>query len=516
MAKYLYGANVKAVQQFIFQTDKLTEIIGASELVEQICTSLFGSQIGKSIEDIDRDPNCIIAAAGIVKYIFDNETECQTLVRVFPKEVFNAAPGIVFNQAVVKLEGEKPTTNELRKLEDRLKTQRNKAVPPLEIGLRIMERSRRTGLPGIKFEGEEVLDKATKLKREGNEIGKESLKEKLFKTGNCLFPSDIKELASKGNYIAIIHADGNNLGKAIRDLNETSENHESTPKDSTKLNKDFSRAIEEATLAAARTAVLKTFGIKPEELEREKTVTIHMRPVILGGDDFTVICNAEYALELTKTYLAEFETESKLKFKDKGLNYLPPLTACAGIAYIKTNYPFHYAAKLAEDLCAFSKNIAKQKNPDAVPACLTFHKVQSSFVGEYKELIERELTATATKLSFCGGPYFISKLPAPNDREEYQHSTVEELLAQIDFLRNEHTPTSKLREWISTCHISKSLAIEDLERIIKILNDRDKIDIVKGLGLGILYEKINTSIGDVITQTTLYDAITIHSLNSKT
>lgn len=509
MAKYLYGANVKAVQQFIFQTNKLTEIIGASELVEQICTSLFRSQLGKAFSD----ENCIIAAAGIVKYIFDKKEDCQNLVRTFPMVVFNAAPGIVFNQAVVTLEGEKPTEDELKELEQRLKTQRNKAVPPLETGLRITERSRRTGFPGVEYDGKEALDKATKLKRKANEIGKESLKEKLFKTGNFLFPFDIKELASKSNYIAIIHADGNNLGKAIRDLNENSDNLESSKKDSTKLNKDFSQAIEEATLAAARTAVLKTFRIKPEELGGEKSVIIPMRPVILGGDDFTVICNAEYAFELTRIFLAEFEIESKSAFEARGLNNLPSLTACAGIAYIKTNYPFHYGAKLAEDLCAFSKNIAKQNNSDSVPACLTFHRVQSSFVGEYKELIKQELTAPATRLSFCGGPYFIShKPPTKKDHKEYEHLTVNELLKQIDWLKNKDTPTSKLRDWISTCHINKSLAIEDLDRIIKVLNDRDKIDIVKGLGLKSLLDKINE---DANQKTTLYDAITIHSLNSK-
>ena len=62
MTKYLYGANVKAVQQFIFQTNKLKEIIGASELVEQICTNLFEKQV----EEFKAD-NRIIAAAGIIK-----------------------------------------------------------------------------------------------------------------------------------------------------------------------------------------------------------------------------------------------------------------------------------------------------------------------------------------------------------------------------------------------------------------------------------------------------------------
>ena len=39
--KYLYGAAVQGIQGFIFQTNKLREIVGASELVEEICTDMF-------------------------------------------------------------------------------------------------------------------------------------------------------------------------------------------------------------------------------------------------------------------------------------------------------------------------------------------------------------------------------------------------------------------------------------------------------------------------------------------
>lgn len=46
MAKYLYGASVQGIQQFIFQTNELKDIVGASELVEFICTKLFKEVVG--------------------------------------------------------------------------------------------------------------------------------------------------------------------------------------------------------------------------------------------------------------------------------------------------------------------------------------------------------------------------------------------------------------------------------------------------------------------------------------
>ncbi len=43
VTKYLYGAAVQGIQGFIFQTNKLKEIAGASEMVEQICTNEFAT-----------------------------------------------------------------------------------------------------------------------------------------------------------------------------------------------------------------------------------------------------------------------------------------------------------------------------------------------------------------------------------------------------------------------------------------------------------------------------------------
>ena len=73
---YLYGAAVQGIQEFIFQTNKLREIVGASELVEEICTSKFARVLGKKgkykelKELLIKDENAIVHAAGNIKYIF--------------------------------------------------------------------------------------------------------------------------------------------------------------------------------------------------------------------------------------------------------------------------------------------------------------------------------------------------------------------------------------------------------------------------------------------------------------
>ena len=70
MSKYLYGAAVQGIQEFIFKTNELKHIVGASELVEQICTSAFDA--------FAEHGDSIVRAAGNIRVIYDNE-EVQAL-----------------------------------------------------------------------------------------------------------------------------------------------------------------------------------------------------------------------------------------------------------------------------------------------------------------------------------------------------------------------------------------------------------------------------------------------------
>jgi len=88
---YLYGASVQGIQEFVFKTNKLKEIVGASEIV-------------KSIEDEIEKYNpseILVNAAGNVKAIFDEE-HIQKIVLEFSKTIMQKAYGITLSQATVE------------------------------------------------------------------------------------------------------------------------------------------------------------------------------------------------------------------------------------------------------------------------------------------------------------------------------------------------------------------------------------------------------------------------------
>lgn len=501
---------MQGIQSFIFQTNVLREIAGASELVEQICTQKFAEAINKTVEELGKDTNAIVTAAGNIKYVFNDEERCKALVRNFPKTAMEFAPGITISQAVVKVDGEFEKKH-LDELERRLRTQRNKPMRPFDVGLMAMERSRKTGLPAVKYDvkEKEYRDLGVVLKNEAIETEEmESpvygrIVEKFFgKDASVRLALDFKKITrSKSkdySWLAVVHADGNNMGIAIQKLAEATQNLKG--KSFIEEFRKFSLALDNSTVTAANMAYAEII-----KNQKEKAKYPPFRPIVIGGDDLTIVCRGDLALEFTKLFLENFRTETEKWFNE--LPFIIPflkngLTACAGIAYIKESYPFHYGYHLAETLCGEAKKVAKDGlgKDETTPSCLMFHKVQDSFVEEYKEIRERELCAGKgdKKIRFDFGPYYLELTKKTPTIEK-----LEKCVSQFEG-KEGNVIKSHLRQWLTDLHNNPDLAKQKLERLISAASKstKEKLNI-----LGLPNSAIQQG------KSPVYDWLTIHSIN---
>ena len=450
---FIYGAAVQGIQNFIFRTNELKDIVGASELVERICTSLFEEEFKQSGEPI-------VMAAGNIKCVFQNEEECRKAVKLFPKKVMEAAPGITISQAVVKTTAEELETvfpSLMNRLEGKLHAQRNRQAKNMTLGLMSMERSRKTGLPAVECVKGEYIDEATQCKRKLSEGAKVTIKlcEKSFGQKE-LSPRNIAlniaDMTNRNDWIAIIHADGNGLGEVVQRKSRTKEGLAS-----------FSQKLDEATVQAARAAFKSIITSEQYEQNSEK---FPFRPIVLGGDDMTMICRASLALPYVEAYLKNFEEATKQK-----LGAVNGLTACAGIAYIKSSYPFHYGYELAETLCSQAKKVSKSPQlcqpGKPAPSSVMFYKVQSSFVEDYDSLISKEKTPCDGVL-LSAGPYFL------HQTESYW--TINELETNVSLLSGDdgNVVKTKIRKWLTSMHQERNLASQDRSRSMDILTASQK------------------------------------------
>lgn len=407
---YLYGASVQGIQEFIFKTNKLKEVVGASEIVKNI-----SKHFDQEHEDSYNCDEVLINAAGNIKVIFKDKNECKKVVKNFPKQIQKNAYGITISQAVVQLISDKYTQDDIDELEKNLKIQRNKPSIALDLSLNIMKLNPKTAKPLINKDN----DKSTEQKLKAfTSIEKDEKYKELSNISN-----------DNKNKLAVIHADGNGLGQLIPKLKE-------------KLNMElsvFSEKLDDATKKAFKDA---------------KNEKMKIREVILGGDDMTVICNANDALEFTKNFLDNFEKETLSALNCK-------LTACAGIAYTNEKYPFHYAVNVAETLCGVTKKHAKklvEGTDTPAPSSLMFHNIQSSNFQSWDKFITDELTITndKEKIRLDFGPYYL---------DEKNQPLINDFLNTVGAYACEDSPISRLRAWLSELHKSDKYATDMLNRI---------------------------------------------------
>jgi len=465
---YLYGLSVQGIQSYIFNSNKLSEIIGGSEVIELCCTKWFAD----FKKEHHLNGTLISAAAGKIRYVTSNRAEVELIYQEYAEVMRSKAAGLPYSQAVVEV-GDAINKAALNKLRIALDAQRN--CPPYSGDARTMARERapRTGGAAVRehkwktsnnAEDKEFIDALTDAKestirdtrtnalKTTTGLG-EKVKVDTMKEGNYTYPTEFAELA-KGNgksWLAVIHVDGNGVGKLINELLDAEG-------DQTEKLQRFSTALEEATKVAFEKAVETTLFTQ-KVLETCEGNIVPIRPLILGGDDLQVIVRGDLAIAFTKAYLSAFEIETRT---NEQLHEFCPngITACAGIAFVKEKFPFHYSAHLAEQLCGWSKDKTNRE-----VSAFQFHMVRDSFIEKYKDIIEREYKYGNNYFEY--GPF----VTTPNS--VVKGVAADTLTDDLNLLADKRAPVNGIRQWLSTVFTDAAMAAELKRRMVN--QDTDNI-----------------------------------------
>lgn len=215
-------------------------------------------------------------------------------------------------------------------------------------------------------------------------------KEELFQL-NLLDEKDL-------NWLAVIHADGNGLGAIFQDFLNVAKlgNTDAATYKATYSN--FSDALDASCRLAATLALRDVWENdgKPENL--------FFRPLIVAGDDLTVVCEGKHGLLFAKCFLQHFANVTCANPEIKAVCGKHGLTAGAGIALVKAHHPFHRACDLAEELARTAKTLAKKVTPPV--SALDFHVALDGALstGDARMVEGRQ---EETHSSLRGGPYCI-------------------------------------------------------------------------------------------------------------
>lgn len=399
---WLYMFKASGLQDFIFATNRLKHAIGASQMILQ----LTEHWLVESLKSLDVSAQNILQnAAGQGAIRFDDEATAQRFASIWPLLCSVLAPGLDMRGALVELGDDYPSAR--MRAEQELRAQRNTINPRLPIATPATLRAPLSGQPAVKADRDDgLLD--------------ESMVRKLSHTQSILKPEDVNpnwaseldwstdtEVIAKSErgLIAIIHIDGNGLGRFLMGLREKLN---ARGVDVVSFYRELSSGLSSVTKSAVVVAV-HALDLAPVMGQ------IPFRPLIIGGDDVTVLTRDCDALPFCETFLAAFERKTHALFNALSETYKislgehDGLTACAGIVYQKSRSPLLTGYALCEELCSYAKRKLRGQS-GAGHSGVMFARALDHSHEDLMRLMDDDFVHGQTKLCLSAGPYTTSYL----------------------------------------------------------------------------------------------------------
>ncbi len=386
-------------QNFIFDTTKRRENVGASELVHRleqwVRDALKDEFTGFSSSwriTGNRSAQLLVAAAGSAKMVVRDPEKGRALVGNVTARALREAPGLdvcgvvgePFDWDDANQEAGKPPVSMLarqcRDVHEALPRVRSDRPGPASRFPRIpiVDECAASGLPAhdVIMEGQGPRSRQPRArpslaKRGAQDTGFHRLAHNA-EISKPTLEKIADHLEEKPDWVAVIHADGNSLGQLFTELgNATGDRPDDTDASSDRYAEalgPFSKAVDACTVRAFREALEHCRRVLPRNHDVEGAVPV--LPLVLGGDDLTVICAGSVSLAFTEAYLIAFEEATGA---DPVIRKHAPdgLTACAGVAVVKPHFPFSAAYDLAEELTQEAKKTVKRysvgQEPSAAP-----------------------------------------------------------------------------------------------------------------------------------------------------
>ncbi len=356
MGNTLMILEVSRKQEYIFAKKELKENALRSRQIDYVTSSSFFQDVAKKVAEeaagTEAEPlyceekNLVYAGGGHTILQFSSREKAVAFARHVTEEAMRRYQNMEIFVKTMPYDQEKTPGENLQALSEAL--ERKKAL---------RQASFRQGSFGV-----EALDKESLAPEpEQDEKRKQNDKAKKFDPPEgWSYPVQMEDLAGEDNFVAVVHIDGNAMGKRVAALCE--EREAADWNQCCETLRRFSAGIQE-DFEAAFNDMVQTVLESNLEL---KQPNLPVRPVILAGDDVCFVTAGNIGLECARVFLEKL-AEKKNPVDGKAYS------ACAGVAIVHEKYPFHQAYDLAEELCSNAKRFGAELDKNGVVSAMDWH-----------------------------------------------------------------------------------------------------------------------------------------------
>ena len=471
MTKKMYMYDVRGIQNYIFRTNKLKEIIGASEIVSGITEKLFlkiAEELKYKVELAGKDKDLkfnfkeknkfdaeiFYNGGGNLLVLFEDDEKAKELNTAMRIQLVKETYSLQLAIAGVEVNGEDDYKEDYLRLRKAMEKEKLN-MPPLSLvkSFPFTLNDPDTGLPFSQDKDNrkmpyETLQKLNKF----NSISKDKV-------------PNINEMGSDegDNKIAIVHIDGNNMGKKVSSKISGVTNY----REAAKILRNFSDSVDKLFTDTALTSVknnLERFWKKAgysDDRPEEKL----FREVIHAGDDITFICNDKIALQCTRKFIKSIEDANA------GKDEIDKFDVCAGIYIMHTHFPFSKGYEMAEQLC----DNAKKRSRNNPGNYIDFHINYGGILHDLDVIRKKQYVSKG-----CSGKESITLIQRPY-RVDGTQDELAVLVEQIKLLNKSNLSRGKVKELREVFYEGKAMVDHELKMINSRLDDNDKINLDKDL-----------------------------------
>lgn len=365
MTQYLLAAEADKIQDLLFRSARLREVVGGSQLLTRFCREV-PQHLGISPNNI------IISDGGSFRILFNTREEALAFGAELA-EVYRLATGGTLSVAEpVPVNGhfgavsEQAEENLRRAKRWRKGWQDQPHLPCMAfcascgVGIAVTYRAYHEG-EEMQYLCESCLNKGAE--RPIGEVGE--FLEGFFAEvvgeeglGRADWPgkkkrrgrSEIDPLEDVADYdprryVAYLLADGNNMGEVFGACQDRGQMHAL----STGLSKIVRKALAEPTQTIMQRNPLD-----------DRPGFIPVLPLILGGDDVFVLIPAPWALDFAQCFCQAYEQGMQELFDEIGLQDIPAPTVSATVVICKSKHPYRLAHDTGEVRLKEAKRVSKR------------------------------------------------------------------------------------------------------------------------------------------------------------
>lgn len=408
MAYILAQYTIRSKQEYIFRSNRITEIIGASDLITHSWDILFEqadelfaqngtegrktrripeqrefhmTEVEEAFENQTLHMVELFRGGGNETVLFDSVDTYKKVNEVFSYYLLKNYPGLIPMAVCCEYTGDYQHDYAcLMQEADREKNSMISGQSDFILPFSMMDRN--TFQPYacvVKYGNDRIrlTAEAYSKRIRGREISKKDPEVQIL--------DDMITKKGEESLLAVIHADGNNMGIKISAMLEGET--------------DYSVCISRMRDFTERTAdAFSEQGLKAMEQCREELQSKYkgkygpqaflFRKIITDGDDLTFICNARFAMEYVQAYLTSVQEYQKRNASEW------MYSSCAGICVFHSHYPFSRAYSIAEQACDCAKeNVHGRKSDLVEEGWADFHYIHNGIGGELSSVRERQGTA---------------------------------------------------------------------------------------------------------------------------